>query len=195
MRRDSEDDVMIIRAQPDPSGSKGRNTYSFDVPPALKGTHYALLQIRNGDDGDYTATLEEVMPSLTVDGPIVEGKIREPKGNSYPGYGTYMLFYSVDLEEGETYRVDIRGKGFCGDCTMKHTMLGHVQAPDGSFVEDDNNLFAYGGGSGGNTHYTFTADQDGTHFLKVGGRIFAFDGGATSRYRAGTFGVSIREVN
>ena len=193
VRRDGEDDVMIIRAQPDPSGSKGRNVYSFDVPPALKGTHYALLQIRNGDDGDYTATLEEVMPSLTVDGPAVEGKIREPKGNDYPGYGTYMLFYSVDLEDGQTYRVDIQGKDTCGDCTMKHTMLGHVQAPDGSFVEDDNNLFAYGGGEGRNTHYVFTAYEDGTHFLKVGGRIFAFDGGATTRYRAGTFKVSIRE--
>ena len=193
VRRDGVDDVMIIRAQPDPTGSKGRNVYSFDVPPALKGTHYALLQIRNGDDGDYTATLEEVMPSLTVDGSAVDGKIREPKGNSYPGYGTYMLFYSVDLEDGQTYRVDIQGKDTCGDCTMKHTMLGHVQAPDGSFVEDDNNLFAYGGGEGRNTHYVFTADQDGTYFLKVGGRIFAFDGGATSRYRAGTFKVSIRE--
>ncbi len=188
-----EDDTMIIRAQPDPTGNNGRNRYSFDVPPALEGTHYALLQIRNGDDGDYTATLEEVMPSLTVDGPAVEGEIREDKGNSYPGYGTYMLFYSVDLEDGQTYRVDIQGKDTCGDCTMKHTMLGHIQAPDGSFVEDDNNLFVYGGGEGRNTHYVFTAYEDGTHFLKVGGRIFAFDGGATSRYRAGTFKVSIRE--
>ena len=194
VRRDGEDDTMIIRAQPDPTGRKGRNTYSFDVPPALKGTHYALLQIRNGDDGDYTATLEEVMPSLTVGGPAVEGEIREDKGNNYPGYGTYMLFYSVDLEDGQTYQVDIQGKDTCGDCTMKHTMLGHVQAPDGSFVEEDNNLFAYGGGEGRNTRYVFTADHDGTHFLKAGGRIFAFDGGATSRYRAGTFKVSIREA-
>ena len=123
----------------------------------------------------------------------MEGKIREPKGNDYPGYGTYMLFYSVDLEDGQTYRVDIQGKDTCGDCTMKHTMLGHVQAPDGSFVEDDNNLFVHGGGEGRNTHYVFTAYEDGTHFLKVGGRIFAFDGGATTRYRAGTFKVSIRE--
>ena len=63
VRRDGEDDTMIIRAQPDPTGNNGRNRYSFDVPPALEGTHYALLQIRNGDDGDYTAALEEAMPS------------------------------------------------------------------------------------------------------------------------------------
>ena len=33
-----EDDTMIIRAQPDPTGNNGRNRYSFDVPPALEGT-------------------------------------------------------------------------------------------------------------------------------------------------------------
>ena len=182
------DDVWLLADQ-----AFGRSSYTFDVRPHTVGTHYALLYIRNGAGGDFTATLEEAMPSLTVDGPAVDGEIREDVGNIYPGYGTYMLFYSVDLEDGETYRVDIQGKDTCGDCTMKHTMLGHVQAPDGSFVEDDNNLFAYGGGEGRNTHYVFTADQDGTYFLKVGGRIFAFDGGATSRYRAGTFKVSIRE--
>ena len=190
VRRDGVDDVMIIRAQPDPTGSKGRNVYSFDVPPALKGTHYALLQIRNGDDGDYTATLEEVMPSLTVGGPAVDGRIKS--GGQFSGYGTYMLFYSVDLEDGETYQVDVKGKDTCNDCTMDHTMLGHVQAPDGSFVEEDNNLFAYGGGEGRNTRYVFTADHDGTHFLKAGGRIFTVSG--TSRYRRGTFKVSIQEV-
>ena len=160
------------------------------APPALEGTHYALLQIRNGDDGDYTATLEEVMPSLTVGGPAVDGRIKS--GGQFSGYGTYMLFYSVDLEEGQTYQVDIQGKDTCNDCTMDHTMLGHVQAPDGSFVEDDNNLFAYGGGEGRNTRYVFTADHDGTHFLKAGGRIFTVSG--TSRYRRGTFKVSIQEA-
>ena len=194
VRRDGEDDVMIIRAQPDPTSSKGRNRYSFDVPPALEGTHYAMLHIRNGDDGDYTAALEEAMPSLTVDGPIVYGEITEPKSNQYPGYSTYMLFYSVDLEEGETYKVDVRGERFCPDCTMKHTMLGHIQAPDGSFVEDDNNLFAVGAVSRGHTFYVFTAYEDGTHFLKVGGRIFTVGSGPTTRYRAGTFGVRIRVV-
>ena len=133
------------------------------------------------------------MPSLTVGGPAVEGEIREDKGNDYPGYGNYMLFYSVDLVDGETYQVDVKGKDTCNDCTMDHTMLGHVQAPDGSFVEDDNNLFAVGGGAGRNTRYVFTADQDGTYFLKVGGRIFGF-ANDVSRYRAGTFKVSIQEV-
>ena len=181
------DDVWIL------TQAFGRSSYTFDVRPGREGTHYALLYIKEGAGGDFTATLEEAMPSLTVGGPAVEGEIREDKGNDYPGYGNYMLFYSVDLVDGKTYQVDVKGKDTCNDCTMDHTMLGHVQAPDGSFVEDDNNLFAFGGGEGRNTRYVFTADQDGTYFLKVGGRIMTVSGGS-SRYRSGTFKVSIQEA-
>ena len=169
----------------------GRSSYTFDVRAHTVGPHYALLYIKEGAGGAYTATLEEAPPSLTVGGPAVKGRIKS--GGSYSGYGSYMLFYSVDLEDGETYQVDIKGKDTCNDCTMDHTMLGHIQAPDGSFVEDDDNLFAFGGGEGRNTRYVFTADQDGTYFLKVGGRIMTVSGGS-SRYRSGTFKVSIREA-
>ena len=181
-----EDDVWLLTDQ-----AFGRSRHTFDVRPDREGPHYALLYIREGAGGDFTATLEEAPPSLTVGGPAVEGRIKS--GGAYSGYGTYMLFYSVDLEDGETYQVDIKGKDTCNDCTMDHTMLGHVQAPDGSFVEDDNNLFAVGGGVGRNTRYVFTADQDGTYFLKVGGRIMTVSDGI-SRYRRGTFKVSIQEV-
>ena len=181
-----EDDVWLLTDQ-----AFGRSSYTFDVRPHTVGSHYALLYIRNGAGGDYTATLEEAPPSLRVGGPAVKGRIKS--GGSYSGYGSYMLFYSVDLEDGETYQVDIKGKDTCNDCTMDHTMLGHIQAPDGSFVEDDDNLFAFGGGEGRNTRYVFTADQDGTYFLKVGGRIMTVSGGS-SRYRSGTFKVSIREA-
>ena len=167
----------------------GRSSYTFDVRPGRVGTHYALLYIRNGAGGAYTATLEEAMPSLTVDGPAVEGEIT---GTPSKTDGTFMLFYSVDLEYGQTYQVDIKGKA-TGDGTMDRTMLGHIQVPDGSFVEGDDNLFAYGGGEGHNTRYAFTAEQDGTHFLKVGGRIMTVSG--DSRYRAGTFKVSVQEVS
>ena len=166
----------------------GRSSYTFDVPPHTVGPHYALLYIKEGAGGAYTATLEEAMPSLTVGGPAVEGKIT---GTPSKTDGTHMLFYSVDLDDGETYQVDIKGKA-TGDGTMDRTMLGHVQAPDGSFVEGDDNLFVYGGGEGHNTRYVFTAEQNGTHFLKVGGRIMTVSG--DSRYRAGTFKVSIQEV-
>ena len=199
LRRPGYDDTWLLTDQ-----AFGRSSYTFDVRPGREGTHYALLYIKEGAGGAYTATLEEVMPSLTVGGPAVDGEItgETHEDADYYATGTYMLFYSVDLEEGKTYQVDVEGKDTCCGYTMDHTMLGHIQAPDGSFVEDDNNLFAYGGGVGRNTRYVFTADQDGTYFLKVGGRIFTIDGDNDmdideddpSRYRAGTFKVSIQEV-
>ena len=199
LRRPGYDDTWLLTDQ-----AFGRSSYTFDVRPGREGSHYALLYIREGAGGAYTATLEEAPPSLTVGGPAVDGEITGDTNEDadYYATGTYMLFYSVDLEDGETYQVDVKGKDTCCGYTMDHTMLGHVQAPDGSFVEDDNNLFAVGGGEGRNTRYVFTADQDGTYFLKVGGRIFRVDGNNDmvvdendpSRYRAGTFRVSIREV-
>ena len=200
LRRTGKANVWLLTDQ-----AFGRSSYTFDVRPGREGTHYALLYIKEGAGGDFTATLEEAMPSLTVDGPAVDGEITgdTDEDADYYATGTYMLFYSVDLEDGETYQVDVKGKDTCCGYTMDHTMLGHIQAPDGSFVEDDNNLFAVGGGEGRNTRYVFTADQDGTYFLKVGGRIFRVDGNNDmvvdekdpSRYRAGTFKVSIQEVS
>ena len=199
LRRPGYDDTWLLTDQ-----AFGRSSYTFDVRPGREGTHYALLYIKEGAGGAYTATLEEVMPSLTVGGPAVDGEITGDthEDADYYASGTYMLFYSVDLEDGKTYQVDVEGKDTCCGYTMDHTMLSHIQAPNGSFVEDDNNLFAYGGGVGRNTRYVFTADQDGTYFLKVGGRIFTIDGDNDmdideddpSRYRAGTFKVSIQEV-
>ena len=185
LRRPGKANVWLLTDQ-----AFGRSSYTFDVRPGREGTHYALLYIKEGAGGDFTATLEEAMPSLRVGGPAVDGRIKS--GGGYSGYGSYMLFYSVDLVNGKTYQVDVKGKDTCNDCTMDHTMLGHIQAPDGGFVEDDDNLFAFGGGEGRNTRYVFTAEQDGTYFLKVGGRIMTVSG--TSRYRLGTFKVSIQEV-
>ena len=210
LRRDGYDDTMIVWAQPDPKGSKGTNAHSFDVRPGTEGTHYVLLEMRMGNSGNYTATLEEVMSSLRVGG-SVRGDLPsisdDPENSSY-GFVGYMEFFSVDLEAGQKYQVDIEGKDTCADCTMDHTMLGNIQAPDGDHVGSDGNfddsdddiggtvLHVYGGGEGNNTRFVFTADEDGTHFLKVGGRLFSISSavGASSRFRAGTFKVSIREV-
>ena len=204
------DDTWIIAGH-----AYGRRSFTFDVRPGREGSYYVLLAMSRGNPGDYTATLEEAMSQLRVGS---SGVIGEVPANS-AGYGYYMEFFSVDLEAGQKYQVDIKGKDTCNSCTLDYTMLGNIQAPDGSFVgrdgnfddsdgvAGDNNLFIYGGGEGRNTRYVFTADQDGTHFLKVGGRRFGIiDTGtgdiATSEsdelivlYRAGTFKVSIREVN
>ena len=201
------EDTWIIVAQ-----AHGRRSFTFDVRPGMEGTHYVLLSMRQGDTADYTATLEEAMPHLRVGRTGVVGEV--PADND--GFALHMEFFSVDLEAGQKYQVDIKGKHSddeeCEDdggndeaCTLDHTMLGNIQAPDGDYAGGDGNfddsdddiggtiLHVYGGGDDrGNTHFTFTADEDGTHFLKVGGRLLRTEDG--SGFRAGTFRLSVREV-
>ena len=167
----------------------GRRSFTFDVRPGMEGTHYVLLNVLKDDSGDYTATLEKAMPHLRVGRTGLVGEV--PADSD--GFALHMEFFSVDLEAGQGYQVDIKGKHSrdeeCEDdggndeaCTLDHTMLGNIQAPDGDYVGGDGNfdnsdddvggsvLHFYGGGDRGNTRFTFTAEQDGTHFLKVGGR-------------------------
>ncbi len=202
------DDTWIIVDQ-----AQGRRSFTFDVRPGREGTHYALLNILKDDTGDYTATLEKAMSHLSVGRTGVVGEV--PADSA--GFALHMEFFSVDLEAGQKYQVDIKGKHSrdeeCEDdggndeaCTLDHTMLGNIQAPDGEYVGGDGNFdnsdddvggsvlhFYGGGGDRGNTRFVFTADQDGTHFLKVGGRLLSTEDG--SGFRAGTFRLSVREVN
>ena len=202
------EDTWIIVAQ-----AHGRRSFTFDVRPGMEGTHYVLLSMRRGQSPTYNATLEKAMPHLSVGRTGLVGEV--PADSD--GFASYMRFFSVDLRSGKTYQVDIKGKHSadeeCEDddgndevCTLDHTMLGNIQAPDGDYVGGDGNfddtdddiggtvLHVYGGGGDrGNTRFTFTADQDGTHFLKVGGRLFITEDG--SGFRAGTFRLSVREVN
>ena len=199
------EDTWIIVDQ-----AHGRRSFTFDVRPGRAGTHYALLNILKDDSSDYTATLEEAMPHLRVGRTGLVGEV--PADSD--GFASYVEFFSVDLEAGQEYQVDIKGKHSrdeeCEDdggndeaCTLDHTMLGNIQAPDGEYVGGDGNfdnsdddvggsvLHFYGGGDRGNTRFVFTADQDGTHFLKVGGRLLRTEDG--SGFRAGTFRLSVRE--
>ena len=202
------EDTWIIVDQ-----AHGRRSFTFDVRPGMEGNYYVLLVMRRGNPADYTATLEEAMPHLRVGRTGVVGEV--PADSD--GFALHMEFFSVDLRSGKTYQVDIKGKHSddeeCEDddgndeaCTLDHTMLGNIQAPNGDYVGGDGNfddtdddiggtvLHVYGGGGDrGNTRFTFTADQDGTHFLKVGGRLFITEDG--SGFRAGTFRLSVREVN
>ena len=200
------EDTWIIVDQ-----AHGQRSFTFDVRPSMEGNHYVLLEMRQDNPGDYTATLEKVRPSLRVGRTGVVGEV--PADSD--GFASHMEFFSVDLRDGRTYQVDIKGKHSSKDecedddgndeaCTLDHTMLGNIQAPDGDYVGGDGNfddtdddiggtvLHVYGGGDRGNTRFTFTADQDGTHFLKVGGRLFITEDG--SGFRAGTFRLSVREV-
>ena len=202
------DDTWVIVDQ-----GHGRRSFTFDVRPGMEGTHYVLLNILKDDSGSYNGTLEKAMPHLSVGRTGLVGEV--PADSD--GFALHMEFFSVDLEAGKNYRVDIEGKHSrdeeCEDdggneeaCTLDFTMLGNIQAPDGDYVGGDGNFddsdddvggsvlhFYGGGGDRGNTRFTFTAEQDGTHFLKVGGRLLRIEDG--SGFRAGTFRLSVREVS
>ena len=202
------DDTWVIVDQ-----GHGRRSFTFDVRPGMEGTHYVLLNILKDDSGSYNGTLEKAMPHLSVGRTGLVGEV--PADSD--GFAVHMEFFSVDLEAGQEYRVDIKGKHSrdeeCEDnggneeaCTLDHTMLGNIQAPNGEYVGGDGNfddsdddvggsvLHFYGGGDDrGNTRFFFTADEDGTHFLKVGGRLFKTEDG--SGFRPGTFRLSVREVS
>ena len=108
-----------------------------------------------------------------------------------------MQFFPVELEAGVVYQVDIKGVD-TGDGTMDYPMLANIAAPDGSYVGGTTHLFVQGGGEGRNVRYVFTADQDGMYFLKAGGALWkvydVMDNYIGTRYRAGTFTVSIQET-
>ena len=108
-----------------------------------------------------------------------------------------MQLFPVELEAGVVYQVDIKGVD-TDDGTMDYPMLANIAAPDGSYVGGTTHLFVQGGGEGRNVRYVFTADQDGMYFLKAGGalwKVYAVNGDSEgSRYRAGTFTVSIQET-
>ena len=178
----------------------GAATYTFDVrSTGTPQTRYVWLVVW-GDAGSYTVSLEETMLDLVVGGPPAAGEI--PKTTDLivaPGgpWGTSMQFFPVELEAGVVYQVDIKGVD-TGDGTMDYPMLANIAAPDGSYVGGTTHLFVQGGGEGRNVRYVFTADQDGMYFLKAGGALWkvydVMDNYIGTRYRAGTFTVSIRET-
>ena len=171
-------------------------TYTFDVRPDTTQTRYVSLRVWS-DAGSYTASLDETMPDLVVGGPPVDGEI--PKSSDRLGgpWGASMQLFPVELEAGVVYQVDIKGVD-TDDGTMDYPMLANIAAPDGSYVGGTTHLFVQGGGEGRNVRYVFTADQDGMYFLKAGGalwKVYAVNGDSEgSRYRAGTFTVSIQET-
>ena len=181
----------------------GAATYTFDVrSTGTPQTRYVWLVVR-GDAGSYTVSLDETMLDLVVGGSPAAGRIRVLPDIEAPAggpWGTSMQFFPVELEAGVVYQVDIKGVD-TGDGTLDYPMLANIAAPDGSYVGGTNHLFVQGGGEGRNVRYVFTADQDGTYFLKAGGALWSIayvdDLGVPQSYtlyRAGTFTVSIQET-
>ena len=198
----SGDILYVMTNQP-----RGAKTHAFDVHPRTTQTRYVEVYV-NRDAGDYTVTLKKTGLNLVVGGPPVASQIPaedSPDGLVGGPWGVAMKFFGVELKAGERYQVNILGRDADAG-TMDYPMLGNIAAPDGSYVGGTNNLFINGrrevtdnrgNVSYDNTvHYTFTADQDGTYYVKAGGalwKVFLENGNySRTRYRAGTFKVSIQ---
>ena len=82
----------------------GRRSFTFDVRPGMEGTHYVLLNILKDDSGSYNGTLEKAMPHLSVGRTGLVGEV--PADSD--GFAVHMEFFSVDLEDGQKYQVDIK---------------------------------------------------------------------------------------
>ena len=114
---------------------RGRATVTFDVRPGFTQTRYVEIYV-HGDAGDYNVSLDETRPALVVGGQAVHGNIRaldEGPAVDSTHFGIAMKFYPVELEAGERYRVEIKGKA-TGHGTLTTPMLAHIAAPDGSYA-------------------------------------------------------------
>ena len=89
-------------------------------------------------------------------------------------------WFAVELEAGNTYRFDLMGSR-TGDGTLFDPYLRGIYDEDGHFIrgtKDDD------GGTGRNSQETFSASEDGTHYVAAG----AYGG-----YQ-GTYTLSVEEV-
>ena len=196
----SGDLLYVITNQP-----RGVATHAFDVHPRTTQTRYVEIYV-DKDAGDYTVTLKKTRLNLVAGGPAVTSQISGRKlgeGTSFPtgDWGVAMKFFGVELLAGERYTVNIRGLD-AGAGTLDEPMLGNIAAPDGSYVSgasrittrreyiDDNDVLRIDR----TVRHTFTANQDGTYYIKAGGRLYGIKqsgGEYFYGYRAGTFKISV----
>ncbi len=196
--------LYVITNQP-----RGVATHAFDVRPRTTQTRYVEIYV-DRDAGDYTVTLKKTRLNLVAGGPAVTSEISGRElgmGTSFPPgpWGVAMKFFGVELLAGERYTVNIRGLD-TGAGTLDEPMLGNIVAPDGSYVSgasrittrreyiDSNDVLRIDR----TVRHTFTANQDGTHYVKAGGRLYGIKSKNDNNvlrylyaYRAGTFKISV----
>ena len=89
-------------------------------------------------------------------------------------------WFSVELEAGKTYRIDLKGE-WIGNGTLSDPYLHGIHDADGTLIHgtwDDS------GGAGTNSRVYFTAAEDATYFVAAG----------ADRDREGTYTLSVTDV-
>ena len=166
------------------------------------GTSPFELTVRASDGDLFTDTTVTVSVTDVYEGPSeepVQQSVSEPEGQDFSantstdgrvavgdsvtgniGSARERDWFAVELEAGRTYRFDLMGS-HTDDGELSDPYLRGIYDEDGDFIaktrDDDDGL-------GRNSRETFTASEDGTHYVAAG----AYGG-----YQ-GTYTLSVEEV-
>ena len=93
-------------------------------------------------------------------------------------------WFAVELEEGKTYRIDLKGAP-TGDGTLAHPALYAIFDADGHRIGRGD----YDSGEGSNSRLSFTATESATYYVAA----FGYDA-HTRTYHTGTYTLSVAEA-
>ena len=137
--------------------------------------------------GGYTLSVTEETrgADIEVGGAAVEG---ESKGQPDNKPDVDFSWFSVDLEAGEQYQVDVKGSS-TGDGTLETPQLWGVFHSEGYAISGTG---VWGGGVGDNVRAVFTTGGGGAgrYYLKVSGNYYLNSEGFP-RFERGTYTVSV----
>lgn len=168
-------------------GGEGRNAQVIFT--ATEGaTYYVVAGASNfmEDTGSYRLSVTDVTSTLSDDYAAWVGTIGTVAvGGTESGeieVSRDSDWFAVTLEEGKTYRIDVKGVESNSGHKLRDPYIRGVHDADGNMIpgtDDDD------GGIGGNSRLKFRPTEDGTYYVVAGG----------AGENTGTYQVSVREVS
>jgi len=146
------------------------------------GTHYVAAGGHGSETGTYTLSVRNISPPDDyAAGTDTTGMVAV--GGSATGkvdFSGDRDWFSVTLQAGRTYRIDLEGK-WTGDGTLYDTYLRGVRDADGVLIAGttDND-----GGESENSRVEFTAETDGAYYVVAG----------ASESGTGTYTLTVTDV-
>ena len=167
----------------DDSGAGLDSQLTFTVETS--GTYYMAASARNGKTGTYNLSVTNVTGSAQDDYGASSGTAGtiEVGGSTTGNIGHTgdIDWFTVTLEEGKTYRIDLQGAS-SGAGTLRDPKLQGIYDADGHLISGTSND---DGGAGKDSQLTFTAQADGTYYVSAY---------AWSKF-TGTYKVSVTDIS
>ena len=145
------------------------------VAPA-SGTYY-IAAASEGGLGTYWLSVTELNDDYTADTDTGASVAVDGSATGDIDYRNDRDWFAVELEAGETYRIEIRGES-TDDGTLHDPEINGIYDSDGDLIagtSDDD------GGAGFNSRLMFQATASGTHYIEAGG----------NQYDTGTYEVRV----